>query len=89
MYLAGSTVLLMFVSVYLSYVLPSEYGVRKSPFFPTKKCLHQSMGSLSFTHTAIYHGFLWLFKKAGLKHGCDSKEMLPVRSKVSQYNTHY
>ena len=34
LYLAGSTVLLMFVSVYLSYVLPTEYGVRKSPFFP-------------------------------------------------------
>ena len=42
LYLVGYTVLLMFVSVYLSYVLPSEYGVRKSPFFPIigKKCLH-------------------------------------------------
>lgn len=44
---------------------------------------------ISLSHTAIYHGFLWLLKKAGLKDGCDSKEMLPVRSKVSQYNTHY
>lgn len=34
LYLAGSTVLLLFVSLYLSYVLPTEYGVRKSPFFP-------------------------------------------------------
>ena len=29
-YLAGSTVLLMILSVYLSFVLPSSYGVRKS-----------------------------------------------------------
>lgn len=34
LYLAGSTVLLMILSIYLSYVLPSDYGVRKSPFFP-------------------------------------------------------
>ena len=33
-YLGGSTVVLMIVSVYLSFVLPSEYGVRKNPFFP-------------------------------------------------------
>lgn len=33
-YLAGSTVALMIISVYLSFVLPSEYGVRKNPFFP-------------------------------------------------------
>ncbi len=33
-YLAGSTILLMVLSVYLSFVLPSSYGVRKSPFFP-------------------------------------------------------
>ena len=34
LYLAGSTVALMLLSMYLSYVLPSDYGVRKSPFFP-------------------------------------------------------
>ena len=34
LYLLGSTVVIMIVSVYLSYVLPSTYGVRKSPFFP-------------------------------------------------------
>ena len=34
LYLGGSTIALMFVSVYLSFVLPSEYGVRKNPFFP-------------------------------------------------------
>lgn len=34
LYLGLSTIGLMFVSVYLSFVLPSEYGVRKSPFFP-------------------------------------------------------
>ena len=34
LYLGGSTIVLMFVSVYLSFVLPSEYGVRKNPFFP-------------------------------------------------------
>lgn len=34
LYLVGSTVALMLASVYLSYVLPSEYGIRKSPFFP-------------------------------------------------------
>lgn len=34
LYLAGVTVLLIFVSIYLSFVLPGEYGVRKSPFFP-------------------------------------------------------
>ena len=34
LYLGGSTIALMFISVYLSFVLPSEYGVRKSPFFP-------------------------------------------------------
>ena len=34
MYLGWSTIALIFVSIYLSYVLPSEYGVRKSPFFP-------------------------------------------------------
>ena len=33
-YLSGSTILLLFISFYLSYVLPTEYGVRKSPFFP-------------------------------------------------------
>ena len=33
-YLVGSTVGLMIISVYLSFVLPSEYGVRKNPFFP-------------------------------------------------------
>ena len=33
-YIAGSTVLMMILSVYLSFVLPSVYGVRKSPFFP-------------------------------------------------------
>ena len=34
LYLGFSTIGLMFVSIYLSFVLPSEYGVRKSPFFP-------------------------------------------------------
>ena len=34
LYLTGSTILLLLVSIYLSYVLPSEFGVRKSPFFP-------------------------------------------------------
>ena len=34
LYLAGSTLVLIVVSIYLSYVLPGEYGVRKSPFFP-------------------------------------------------------
>ena len=34
LYLAGVTVLLIFVSIYLSFVLPGEYGVRKSPLFP-------------------------------------------------------
>jgi hypothetical protein len=34
LYLGGSTIALMFISVYLSFVLPSEYGVRKNPFFP-------------------------------------------------------
>ena len=34
LYIGGSTVALIFISIYLSYVLPSEYGVRKSPFFP-------------------------------------------------------
>ena len=33
-YLTGSTVGLMIISVYLSFVLPSEYGVRKNPLFP-------------------------------------------------------
>jgi hypothetical protein len=33
-YIVGSTVVLMVLSVYLSYVLPSAYGVRRSPFFP-------------------------------------------------------
>ncbi len=33
-YLVGSSVVLMVASVYLSYVLPGEYGVKKSPFFP-------------------------------------------------------
>ena len=34
LYLAGSTLVLIVISIYLSYVLPGEYGVRKSPFFP-------------------------------------------------------
>ena len=34
LYLAGSTLVLIVVSIYLSYILPGEYGVRKSPFFP-------------------------------------------------------
>ena len=34
LYIGGSTIALIFISIYLSYVLPSEYGVRKSPFFP-------------------------------------------------------
>lgn len=34
LYLGLSTIGLIVVSVYLSFVLPSEYGVRKSPFFP-------------------------------------------------------
>ena len=33
-YMAGSTVVLMLLSVYLSYVLPGNYGVRRSPLFP-------------------------------------------------------
>ena len=34
LYLAGSTLVFILASIYLSYVLPGEYGVRKSPFFP-------------------------------------------------------
>ena len=34
LYLIGSTIVLMILSVYLSYVFPGEYGVKKSPFFP-------------------------------------------------------
>jgi len=34
LYLGGSTVALIFITIYISYVLPGEYGVRKSPFFP-------------------------------------------------------
>ena len=34
LYIVGATVVLMVLSVYLSYVLPSDYGVRRSPFFP-------------------------------------------------------
>ncbi len=34
LYLGVSTIVLFIISVYLSYVLPGEYGVRKSPFFP-------------------------------------------------------
>ncbi len=34
LYLGLSTLVLMFIGFYLSYVLPSEYGVRKNPFFP-------------------------------------------------------
>ena len=33
LYLGGSTIALMFVSVYLSFVLPNKYSVRKKPFF--------------------------------------------------------
>ena len=34
LYLGSSTIALMFVSVYLSFILPSEYGIQKNPFFP-------------------------------------------------------
>ena len=34
LYLIGSTLCLIVLSPYFSAVLPSEYGVRKSPFFP-------------------------------------------------------
>ena len=30
----ASSLVTMVISVYLSYVLPSEYGVTKSPIFP-------------------------------------------------------
>ena len=33
-YLGADTLVLLVLSVYLSYVLPGDYGVRKSPFFP-------------------------------------------------------
>jgi ABC-type multidrug transport system ATPase subunit len=34
LYLLGTSILSFLLSAYLSYVLPSEYGIRKSPFFP-------------------------------------------------------
>ena len=34
LYLGLETLVLLVLSVYLSYVLPGDYGVRKSPFFP-------------------------------------------------------
>ena len=34
LYLGLDTVVFLAASVYLSYVLPGDYGVRKSPFFP-------------------------------------------------------
>ena len=34
MYLWLDTVVILVLSIYLSYVVPGDYGVRKSPFFP-------------------------------------------------------
>ncbi|CAI8001111.1 ABC transporter A family member 7, partial [Geodia barretti] len=47
LYLGLDTLVLLVLSVYLSYVLPGDYGVRKSPFFPLialyKCCKHAVM----------------------------------------------
>ena len=34
LYLGLDTLVILVASMYLSYVLPGEYGVRMSPFFP-------------------------------------------------------
>jgi ABC-type multidrug transport system ATPase subunit len=34
LYIGVDTIVILLVSMYLSYVLPGDYGVRKSPFFP-------------------------------------------------------
>jgi ABC-type multidrug transport system ATPase subunit len=61
LYLTGSTILLLLVGIYLSYVLPSEYGVRKSPFFPI---------------IAVYKLMKRLLCKMGMSKICNKREML-------------
>ena len=47
LYLGISTVVLFVLSIYLSYVFPGEYGVRKSPFFPITGELLETLGSFA------------------------------------------
>ena len=84
-YLGASTVVLMLLSFYLSYVLPSEYGVRKNPFFPIIGKTYSIINTIMFIMliVALYKGVMYLIHAGGIKKKSVNRLGIAERGKVS------